>query len=325
MTIRELIDSVSLKDYVEQYAEFEKRGNEYWCCSPLNQKDTDPSFSVNVEDNVFYDFSSHKSGNIINFIISKDRCTFGEAIQKIKDFAGIKDEIINATSIQIVKTLKSFKPKNCKEKSSRQVLDESVLNQYIVDTFPWWEDEGISSDTAIRWGCGYDPYWQCITIPVRDSRGNLVNILQRTMRPDAKVLGIPKYIYKNKLGTLDFLWGWSENIHNILKKGKVIIFEGAKSVMKVSQWGYDNAAAILTSNICDDQVKLLVSHSVDCYFMFDKDIKNPERDSNIKKLRMFNRVYICKDRSNLLMEKESPCDRGKDVFEKILNEGAVRI
>lgn len=325
MTLRELIDAVSLKEYVEQYTEFEKRGNEYWCCSPLNQKDTDPSFSVNVEDNVFYDFSSHKSGNIINFIIAKDRCSLRTAIQKIKDFAGIKDDVTDSGSIQIVKTLKSLKPKVYKENSDRQTLDESILSKYKVNHFPWWEDEGISSDTAIKWGCGYDPYWQCITIPIRDSQGNLINILQRTMRPDAKVVGIPKYIYKNKLGTLDFLWGWSDNIVNIIETGKVIIFEGAKSVMKVSQWGYNNAVAILTSNICDDQIKLLVTHGVDCYFMFDKDIKNPERDSSIKKLRMFNKVFICKDKFNLLGEKESPCDKGKEAFEKILNEGAVRI
>lgn len=325
MTLRELINSISLKEYIEQYVEFEKRGSEYWCCSPLNNKDTDPSFSVNVDENVFYDFSSHKSGNIINFIIAKDNCSLKEAISKMKEFSGITDDICDENTIQIIKTLKSLKPKTTKEKSSRETLNEDILNQYKVDEFHWWEDEGISSSTALDFECGYDTYKQCITIPIRDAYGNLINILQRTMRPDAKVVGIPKYIYKYKLGKLDFFYGWSRNIVDILEKRQVLIFEGAKSVMKVSQWGFNNAVAILTSNMCDDQIKLLVSTGVDCYFLFDQDIKNAERDSAIRKLKLFNKVFICKDKHGLLGDKESPCDKGIDTFKNILYKGAVRV
>ena len=58
-------------------------------------------------------------------------------------------------------------------------------------------------------------------------------------------------------------------------------------------------------------------------FALDKGVDIRE-DVNIKKLKRFVRVeYLC-DKYGLLEDKESPVDRGREVFEK-LYEGRVRL
>ena len=54
--VESLLSNVSILEYISQYAEFEKKGSEYWCNSPLNTNDLTPSFSVNVEKQIFYCF-----------------------------------------------------------------------------------------------------------------------------------------------------------------------------------------------------------------------------------------------------------------------------
>lgn len=321
MTLRDLIDSVSLADYVEQYAELERRGGELWCRSPLNPNDTDPSFSINPERNVFMDFSSGQSGNIINFIMAYNGVGIAEAITKLKQWANVDGEIEYST-LPIVKTLRKYKPNKTNGTCEHSLIDLNELNRYQVRSFPFWEKEGIESDTALRWGCGVDKYNQCLTIPIFDQLGNVINILCRTTNPDAKQLGIPKYIYKKKLGNLDFFYGWYQHQFDIADRKQIILVEGCKSVMKLEQWGYDNAVAMLTSHLGDAQLPILIRSGYDCVFMLDHDV-NPYKDENIQKLKRFCRVYLCSDTDGLTGEKDSPCDCGLDVFEHIYNKRKI--
>ena len=316
MTIRSLIDGVSIVDYVGQYAELKQRGREWWCESPLNPNDKNPSFSIDPEQNVFCDFSSGKSGNVLNFIMEYDHCSFKDAVEKLKRWANVTDEITYSTA-SIVKVLRQYRPPYEKQNSSRQIIGANELERYKVRSFPFWEKEGISCETALRWGCGVDTYNQCITIPIYNQHGEVINILCRTLREDATQLGIPKYIYRKKLGTVDFFWGWFQHQFEIAERRQVILVEGCKSVMKLEQWGYDNAVAVLTSHLGDNQLPILVKEGCDVVVMFDHDV-NPYNDENIQKLKRFCRVYICRDKDGLTGEKDSPCDCGREVFEQIL-------
>lgn len=316
MTLRNLIDSVSLVDYVAQYATLQQRGREYWCESPINPNDRNPSFSIDPEKNVFCDFSSNTSGNVLNFIMAYDHCKFADAVKKLKAWANVTDDIVYTTA-PIVKTLRQFKCDNRKHEYEHSVVEESELSRYNVRFFPYWEEEGITSETALRWGCGVDKFNQCLTIPIYDQDGNVINILCRTLVENASQFGIPKYIYRKKLGTVDFLWGWYQHQFDIIDKHQVILVEGCKSVMKLEQWGYDNAVAVLTSHLGDHQLPILIQPGCDVIVMFDHDV-DPYKDENLQKLKRFCRVYICRDKDGLTGEKDSPCDCGRDVFETIL-------
>lgn len=321
MTLHELLDGVSILDYVGQYADLQQKGREWWCESPLNSNDRNPSFSIDPVKNVYCDFSSGTSGNVLDFIMNKDHCNFPEAVNKLKRWAKI-DEDVSYTTTPIIKLLRMYKPPKPKEATIRQHVERSELERYQVRSFPFWEDEGITSETALRWRCGVDRINQCLTIPIYDQNGDVINILCRTTNPNASQLGIPKYIYRKKLGTVDFFWGWYQHQFDIVDRNEVILVEGCKSVMKLEQWGYDNAVAVLTSHLGDNQLPILIKAGVDVIVMFDHDV-DPTKDENLQKLKRFCRVYICRDKDGLTGAKDSPCDCGREVFEQILTNKRI--
>lgn len=314
MQISELIEQASLADYVAQYTDLTLIKDEWWGISPLSKKDTDPSFSIRGK--MYYDFSAGCGGNILDFIQRHDHCDFKTALNTLIEWLGLTDEAITDPP-QIVTSLRSFKHGARRTKcNQRRLMDESELDQYKCKSFHWWDDEGLTSDVIAPYGIGYDRRDECITIPVRTNDGQLINILCRTTKEHAKALGIPKYIYKYKLGTLDFFWGWYENYSNIRRKKEVILVEGAKSVMKLAAMGFDNAVAVMTSHLSDEQMKFLVRDGVDVVVAFDKDV-DPTKDDNIRRLSKYCRVYISVDRYSLLDEKDSPCDKGIEAWMKI--------
>lgn len=317
MRITELIEQASLVDYVAQYTDLTLVKDEWWGISPLSDKDTDPSFSI--RDNMFYDFSAGCGGNVIEFIRKHDRCDFKTAVNTLRDWLGITEEV-TTEPLPIVISLKQFREKKCAKKDcQRKIVDETELEQYYCKDFHFWDDEGLTADIIARYGVGYDRRGECITIPVRTNGGQCINILCRTTNEHAKELGIPKYIYRYKLGTLDFFWGWYENHTSICKKHEVILVEGSKSVMKLAAMGYDNAVAMLTSHLSEEQLRILVHEGVDVVFALDKDI-DPYKDEKIKILKRYCRVFIATDRHGKLGEKDAPCDCGKDVWDEIYSE-----
>lgn len=317
MSIQELLSKASLVDYVAQYTDLTLVKDEWWGISPLSAKDTDPSFSV--RDNMFYDFSAGCGGNILDFIQKHDKCNFPTALNKLREWCGIEEQI-STEQLPIILSLKQYKKSDKKEKDvQRKMLDDSELEQYRCRDFHFWDDEGLTADVIRKYNIGYDRRNECITIPVRTNDGQLMNILCRTTKEHAKELGVPKYIYRYKLGTLDFFWGWYENHDSIVRKNEVILVEGAKSVMKLASMGYDNAVALCTSHLSDEQMKILIRQGADVVVAFDKDI-NPYKDANIKRLSKYCRVYIAVDRNKELDEKDSPCDKGAMVWERIYNE-----
>lgn len=118
------------------------------------------------------------------------------------------------------------------------------------------------------------------------------------------------------MGALDFFYGWHKSLPTITEKKEVIVVEGAKSVMKLSQYGYGNSVAALTSHICKAQFEILLKAGYDVVFAFDKDV-NPFNDKYIKQLKRFCKVYCVIDYKGLLGEKDSPVDQGKSVWEEL--------
>lgn len=321
MTLNELINAVDLSGYISRYTELKWKNGELWGISPISHHDTDPSLSVRPDENVYCDFSSGSRGNILNFIMDFHRVDFRRAVQMLKEYANVSEDITDTGVLPILKELRRYRQRNDPAKGPHRILDESELAKYAVQDFPWWEDEGIDGSVAMMWGCGYDRQKDSITIPVRDNDGRLINILYRNMNPLRKEIGLPKYIYRDKLGTLDFLWGWHAGIEDMRRENAVLLFEGAKSVIKSHLFGHPNAAALMTSHLGDEQMKLLAKEGFDCWLLLDKDQQHPERDDNIRRLKRFCRVYVCKDEGDLLGEKDSPVDCGMETFEKILSEG----
>lgn len=87
-------------------------------------------------------------------------------------------------------------------------------------------------------------------------------------------------------------------------------------------WGYHNTGAVLTSHLNPNQLKILAKLGVRVVFALDKGV-NIREDENIKRLRRYVTVEYVWDKDDLLDEKMSPVDAGREVWET-LYEGRYR-
>lgn len=192
------------------------------------------------------------------------------------------------------------------------------MDQYErrLDKMEFWINEGISLEQLDRFLVRYDAFANRLVHPIRLPDGKIFNIAGRTLDPDFKKKKLRKYTYYHKMGVLDTLFGLYENRAAIQKRNEVIVFEGAKSVMKAASYGCPNTAAVLTSHLNHEQMKLLVSLGVRVVFAFDSEV-DPRGDAEIKKLMHFVPCEWVGNQDNLLESKMAPVDAGKDVWESL--------
>lgn len=331
MEIPDMLRQVDIVDFISQYVVLQQKGDEFWGFSPFKEERT-PSFSVRRDsgDGIgkFFDFSSGIGGSCITFIKYYNNCSSAEAVKTLSDYLGIDGSktfsLRQKLSATTVCRKFSLQP-NVKKESNVKPLPSDYMNRYInnPNKLELWRSEGISDEAMNHFCVRYDDFSNCIVYPIKDIDGNIVNVGGRTLEPDFKERGIRKYTYfKPWGGQMSLIYGLFENMEAIRKKGEVILFEGVKSVMLARGYGHDNCGAILTSHLNPGQMRILVKLGVNVVFALDKDVRIKD-DHNIVKLKRFVRVEYLYDAHDLLSEKDSPVDKGNDVFEKLYNERLV--
>lgn len=317
-TINYINKNIDLLKYISQYTTLEKRKEEWWCKCPLpnHKNDINPSFSVNVEKNVYSCMGCHSGGTPIVFVQQYHNLSFPKAIEHLIDYANLI--ITPKETSDILEFLYKSNIKSKEKKSLiRTYLPEKILNQYQSNPVIEWLNEGISQETLEKYQVRYDISGNRIVFPIRDITGNIIAIKGRTRYDNYKDLGIVKYTYYQSIGTNDFLFGLDKNIQNIQNKKECIIVESEKSVMKLDTWGFNNSVAICTSNMTEQQINLLLSLQCDLVFAFDKDVDEKKLIKEIKKLALFTNVYYIKDKNNMIGNKDAPVDQGKEIWEKL--------
>ena len=76
-------------EFIGRSVPLKKAGREYVGLSPFNKEKT-PSFYVNDEKGQFFDFSSGKTGDLIEFLMETQRLTFPEAVEQLAAAAGLQ-------------------------------------------------------------------------------------------------------------------------------------------------------------------------------------------------------------------------------------------
>lgn len=214
------------------------------------------------------------------------------------------------------------------------VYDKVVLNRYVYSLSglrPWIE-EGISIKQLEKFNIKFDPIENCIVIPNYDVDGSLIGVRGRFLNEDAKAKYAPLYHNKVCLSypTGRSLYGIYENKEAIQKKKTVVIFEGEKSVMKYGTYYDENiAVATLGKSITRAHIELLRNLGVRRVILaYDADYESEsefmakrEEYLRIAKILVpyFN-VSVLLDRDMGLNFKDSPIDRGKEYFEKLIKQ-----
>lgn len=320
MELEELVKAVDIVEYISQFIELKQKGNEWWGLSCFKDEKT-PSFSVKQNPPFFYDYSSGKGGNVINFVKLYFNCSGYEAVQKLKEYAGIEGDVsVRVGRLAATVDCQKFKKVSNKEyKSSKGI---ALPNDYMVryekrdDKLKVWEDEGISRETLDKFQVYYDSFSNCLVYPIRNLDGTIVNIGGRTLYPDWKERDLRKYTYFYQWGTMNIICGLFENMDAIREKKEIIIFEGFKSVLLANTWGINNTCCLLTSHLNPRQMKILARLGYRVVFALDKEVKVRD-DKNIAILKNYINVeYLC-DMRYLIGEKDAPVDKGYEVFKQL--------
>lgn len=209
------------------------------------------------------------------------------------------------------------------------IINEDILDQYLKIPNLRFLNDGISLKTQEKFGIGYSIETQRITIPIRNAYGELIGIKGRCNYTPEEYE--PKYLYLEPCPMSQTLYGYSENYSFMEKNKEIIIFESEKSVMQMDSMGYFNAVAIGSNSLSDTQAKLIMSlQPKKVIFALDNSLPLENTYKNIEKLKdwdSFNTLQIdFFDWTNcdLLDEKDSPTDKGKDIFEEIKRRFFVR-
>lgn len=319
--LQQINENANLLDYVSQFIEMEKRGNDYFGQCPLHIDNT-PSFSITPAKNSYYCFSCGKSGGIIGYLMDYEGMQFESAVEKAAKLADMDlSKMCKSNTVSWLKKLRMLALKKDND-FSHEILPESELKKYKKEPVWEWLNEDISQETMDLFGVMVDTWQNRIIYPVYDIHGNLINIKARTRYPNYKKLKIPKYINYYPVGVMDYFQGLNITLKYVKEKGEIIIFESVKSVMKAFGWGYKNCASAEKHTLTKEQLDLLVKLKVNVVFAYDSDISYRQSDvkQNIDKLKRVTNVYVIEDKNKLLggvAAKNAPVDCGEDIWSQL--------
>lgn len=211
-------------------------------------------------------------------------------------------------------------------------IDPRILKHFPLGNIKPWVDEGISQFVMDNHGICFDPYNWGIIIPHHDKDWNLIGIRERTLIKDNEATGkykpaiINGKMYNHPLGFNLYNLNFSKEM--IKQNKKVIIGEGEKfCLMFESMFNVDISVACCGSNLTSHQFKLLQDLGVEeIIIAFDKQFNKPGDDEWkrwTKKLTEIHKKYsgfvkisfMFDTKGDLLGYKDSPIDKGREVFE----------
>ncbi len=226
--------------------------------------------------------------------------------------------------------------KNKYKKKNREVelkeSPEGVLNVF-TKTYPeQWLEEGINKETLDKFNILFSISQNKIIIPHYDLKNRLIGIRGRALNPEEIEAGC-KYMpvkIENKWYTHSLslnLYGINFNADAIRKTKKVILFEGEKSVMLYnSYFKENNSLAVCGSSFNKLQLDLLIKNFEieEITIAFDKeyDTYNSKQGQDYyqkiadlcHKYQNYCNFSFIFDRDNLIKQKDSPIDCGKNNF-----------
>lgn len=240
----------------------------------------------------------------------------------------------NTTSYKSIRNDYTLK----KERQELPVYSDKIMECFIKYYPIEWLNDGISREAMDKFNIRYSPSQNKIIIPHYDVNGRLVGIRGRALnQEDIDMWGkyMPVQIegkwYSHPLSLN--LYGLNKTKENIKATGIAYLFEAEKSVLQMESFSIPNcAAAVCGSKLNKYALDILVRtcHPQEIVICFDKE-ELPHED------KYFNHLYeLCKkyqaytnfsfiyDKENLLDLKDSPTDKGEDIFIKLLQK-RVRI
>jgi DNA primase len=300
----ELRARLPVSEVVGRRVKLRKAGREWKGLSPFNKEKT-PSFFVNDQKAMWFDFSSGKNGNIFDFVMLTEGVSFPEAVERLAGEAGVP--------------LPTYSPEAEAREERRKTLHDIVelAAVFFQSTLAsrngargrgYLADRGIAPATQLAFRIGYaaaeqyalkehlgaakipvedmveaglivagediavpyDRFRDRIMFPIADWRGRVIAFGGRALEKDAsaKYLNSPETPLFHKGGTLYNIAAARKAAH---EGAPVIAVEGYVDVIAMVTAGYEATVAPLGTALTADQLALMWRMTDEPILCFDGD------------------------------------------------------
>jgi len=300
----ELRARLPVSEVVGRRVKLRKAGREWKGLSPFNKEKT-PSFFVNDQKAMWFDFSSGKNGNIFDFLMLTEGVSFPEAVERLAQQAGIAlpvmtreaqaqeerrkslHDIVELAAKFFESTLASragargrgylldrriAAPTQLKFRLGYAVAEQYVLKEHLGAAKIPVEDmieAGLlvsGEDIAVP----YDRFRDRVMFPITDWRGRVIAFGGRALDKDvaAKYLNSPETPLFHKGATLYNIAGARKAAH---EGAAVIAVEGYIDAIAMVSAGFEATVAPLGTALTTEQLALMWRMADEPILCFDGD------------------------------------------------------
>lgn len=303
--LQKVRDNTNILDVVGAYVSLKKKGKRYWACCPFHQEKT-PSFSVSLEDGLYYCFGCHAGGDVFSFVEKMENLSFTEAVERLAEAAHLElpqaevspeekrrkqfnDELYHAMELAVVYFHNCLRRTNMGKPGlayfKRRHLTDETIDRFKLGFAPdsWHKLYGDFrtikhiSDTVLvtsglvghKNGRYYDTFRNRCMFPILNLKGKPVAFGGRVMDDSKpKYLNSPETPIFNKRQLLFALY---QALPEIRRTRQVIMVEGYMDAISLHAHGVTNAVASLGTAFTIEQARLLKRYADEVVFSYDMD------------------------------------------------------
>lgn len=352
--VEDILKRADIVDVISSYINVIKKGRSYVAVCPFHD-DKNPSMMVSKEKQIFKCFVCGTGGNAITFIQKYENISFENAVKKLAELIGYKDERLNIKSTaskqeeanaplyvtceELTKfymmTLLAKEGEEGKKYLTERFIDDDVIKQFRIGfcpnnplisikylqakncTLKDIETIGVAGHSN---GQYVDKNAGRVVFPLTDINGKVVGYSARKINnsDEAKYVNSPETPLFQK-GNIIYNYANAKKTARL--DGYCYLLEGFMDVIALYRAGVKSAVALMGTALTMQQVNLLKRLNVEIRLCLDSD--NPGQMATLKAIELFDKAnvkYRIVRRSNGPKDADEILDKyGKDNLIKWLN------
>ncbi len=339
-------------DVVSEHVSLTRKGREMVGLCPFHD-DHKPSMNVSPQKQIFKCFACGAGGNVFQFLQLRENLTFGQALRRLADRAGIElprtrqadtagdEPSVDPNQLARVNTwaAKFFQQKLFDDvvgKTARDYLNERQLSDESIQTWligyaPAGSNEltktavkqNIPRDLLVQAGLtthqGGDKFVNRLMFVIRDVTGRVIGFGGRTLDGiGAKYINSPTTPLFDKSHCL---YGLDQARHQIGTSETAVVVEGYTDVIMAHQFGCENVVATLGTSFTEGHARILKRYAKKIVLVFDSDAAGTEAANRALEVCLTTQIDI---KIASVPQGKDPCEfllaQGKDAFDAIIAE-----
>ena len=253
----------SFKTVLDHYGiEYREKGSELIARCPLHDE-TEASFHANEAKVAFNCFGCKEKGNVLDFVVKKERIGVKRAAELVAEWCGIDPQSGHSATETTEQGKVEGEVAEVVSNASEAIESDTARENKQLDItlkldrdHPYLTDRGITDELADTFDIGYAGSRGImkgrVAFPIFDDKGDKVAYCGRWPGDDGWPEDEGKYKlppnFKKSLVVF--------NLHRVSGADHLILVEGFFSVFRLHQLGY-NAVALMGTEMSADQERLL--------------------------------------------------------------------